>query len=118
MALVKKNVCDPTKDMVKEQCWRMEASTISAQVYYVENHYSSEMHFLPRPRGQAEDDGVLVTIVFDGVKAQVGGSSTAAATPMSPPELPPPAGRRVLQADRQGLPPPQYPLVGPLPPPQ
>jgi len=54
MALVKKNVCDSTKDMV----------------YYVENHYSSEMHFLPRPGGQAEDDGVLVTIVFDGVKEQ------------------------------------------------
>ena len=49
----------------------MDAST-GSQVYYVENHYSSEMHFLPRPGGQAEDDGVLVTIVFDGVKAQVG----------------------------------------------
>ena len=50
----------------------MDASISNAQVYYVENHYSSEMHFLARPRGQAEDDGVLVTIVFDGVKAQVG----------------------------------------------
>jgi len=53
-ALVKKNVCDSTKD----------------QVYYVENHYTSEMHFLPRPGGAAEDDGLLVTIVYDGPKEQ------------------------------------------------
>ena len=26
----------------------------------------SEMHFLPRPGGTAEDDGVLITIGFDG----------------------------------------------------
>ena len=32
---------------------------------------SSEMHFLPRPGGSGEDDGVLVTIVFDGHKEQV-----------------------------------------------
>ena len=29
------------------------------------------MHFLPRPGGSGEDDGVLVTIVFDGPKEQV-----------------------------------------------
>jgi carotenoid cleavage dioxygenase-like enzyme len=52
MALVKKNVCDSTQD----------------KVHYLENHYSSEMHFLPRPGGRAEDDGALVTIVFDGEK--------------------------------------------------
>ena len=39
-------------------------------MYYVENHYSSEMHFLPNPDGKAEDDGVLITIVFDGEKEQ------------------------------------------------
>ena len=33
---------------------------------YRENHYMSEMHFLPRPGGTAEDDGVLITIGFDG----------------------------------------------------
>ena len=26
----------------------------------------SEMHFLPNPSGKAEDDGVLITIGFDG----------------------------------------------------
>ena len=29
------------------------------------------MHFLPRPGGSGEDDGVLVTIVFDGHREQV-----------------------------------------------
>ena len=29
------------------------------------------MHFLPRPGGSDEDDGALVTIVFDGPKEQV-----------------------------------------------
>merc|ERR1719323_1036931 len=49
-ALVKKNVCDSSDD----------------KVYYVENNYMSEMHFLPSPSGKAEDDGVLITIGFDG----------------------------------------------------
>lgn len=40
------------------------------QVYYVENNYMSEMHFLPDPSGKAEDDGVLITIGFDGVREQ------------------------------------------------
>ena len=44
--------------------------SLAAQVYYVENHYSSEMHFLPNPEKRSEDDGVLVTIVFDGTKEQ------------------------------------------------
>ena len=30
----------------------------------------SEMHFLPRPGGTAEDDGVLITIGFDGPREQ------------------------------------------------
>ena len=54
MALVKKNVCDSTKD----------------KVFYLEDHYSSEMHFLANPEKRSEDDGVLVTIVFDGTKEQ------------------------------------------------
>jgi len=53
-ALVKKNVCDSTDD----------------KVYYVENNYMSEMHFLPDPSGKSEDDGVLITIGFDGVREQ------------------------------------------------
>ena len=40
------------------------------QVYYLENNYLSEMHFLPDPSGRAEDDGVLITIGFDGVREQ------------------------------------------------
>ena len=40
------------------------------QVLYKENHYMSEMHFLPRPGGKAEDDGALITIGFDGPKEQ------------------------------------------------
>ena len=35
-------------------------------MYHVENNYMSEMHFLPNPAGKAEDDGVLITIGFDG----------------------------------------------------
>ena len=54
MALVKKSVCDSTKD----------------KVFYLEDHYSSEMHFLANPEKRSEDDGVLVTIVFDGPKEQ------------------------------------------------
>ena len=30
----------------------------------------SEMHFLPRPGGSEEDDGVLITVGFDGPREQ------------------------------------------------
>ena len=30
----------------------------------------SEMHFLPQPGGNAEDDGTLITIGFDGPREQ------------------------------------------------
>jgi len=54
MALVKKNMCDSSQDKV----WSRP------------NHYPSEMHFLPNPQPKAEDDGVLITVVFDGEKEQ------------------------------------------------
>ena len=53
-ALVKKNVCDSDDD----------------KVYFVENNYMSEMHFLPSPSARSEDDGVLFTIGHDGPKEQ------------------------------------------------
>jgi len=53
-ALVKKNVCNPKED----------------KIWYKENHYVGEAHFLPKPGGTSEDDGVLITIVFDGPKKQ------------------------------------------------
>ena len=34
------------------------------------SHYPGELFFIPRPDGESEDDGVLVTIVFDGEKEQ------------------------------------------------
>merc|ERR1719228_580831 len=49
-AIVKKNVCNAKDD----------------KVYYLEDHYMSEMNFLPNPEAKSEDDGVLITIVFDG----------------------------------------------------
>ena len=52
--MVKKNTCDPTGD----------------KVIYIENHYTSEMSFVANPEAKAEDDGVLVTINFDGEKEQ------------------------------------------------
>ena len=34
------------------------------------SHYPGEVFFIPRPGAVEEDDGVVVTIVFDGVKKQ------------------------------------------------
>ena len=53
-ALVKKNACDASND----------------RVLYIENHYATEMYFIADPEGTAEDDGVLVTLVFDGHREQ------------------------------------------------
>jgi len=57
--LTKKNICDPTQD----------------KVWHMENHYKSEVWFLPYPetngtKTDKEDDGLLLTIVFDGEKEQ------------------------------------------------
>lgn len=49
-ALIKKNTCDATQD----------------KVLYTENHYSSEMFFIANPDAKSEDDGVLITISYDG----------------------------------------------------
>ena len=49
-ALIKKNTCDATQD----------------KVLYSENHYSSEMFFIANPDAKSEDDGVLITISYDG----------------------------------------------------
>ena len=38
------------------------------KVWYKENHYTSEMSFLPNPNGTDEEDGVLITLVYDGEK--------------------------------------------------
>ena len=54
MALVKKNTCDATKD----------------RVLYTENHYATEMSFIANPDAKSEDDGVLVTISYDGERQQ------------------------------------------------
>jgi len=53
-ALIKKNTCDPSQD----------------RVIYTENHYTSEMFFIASPQPKSEDDGVLVSITFDGEKEQ------------------------------------------------
>jgi len=54
MTLVKRNLCNHTQ----------------SRTWAVENHYSSEMYFVSNPIPTSEDDGVLVTIVFDGTKEQ------------------------------------------------
>jgi Retinal pigment epithelial membrane protein len=33
-----------------------------------DNHYPTELTFIPAPEGSAEDDGVLLTIAYDGVR--------------------------------------------------
>lgn len=49
-AIVKKDVCGTSSD----------------KVWYKENHYMSEIWFFPSPKAKTEDDGVLMTIAFDG----------------------------------------------------
>ena len=56
--------------------WRMtlikkdlEDST-NYKLWFTESHYPGELFFIPNPTGTAEDDGVLVTIVFDGEREQ------------------------------------------------
>jgi len=54
MALVKKNLCG---DGATED-----------RIYRLDNHYFSEANFVPNPEAKSEDDGVLVTLAFDGEK--------------------------------------------------
>jgi len=52
--LVKRNVCGQGGE----------------KMFYMENHYSGEAIFVATPDSDDEDDGVLMTIGFDGVKEQ------------------------------------------------
>jgi len=52
--LTKKNMCDDSED----------------KIWHSPNHYSGELYFIPNPLNRSEDDGVLVTIVYDGPKEQ------------------------------------------------
>ena len=38
--------------------------------WFKPSHYPGEMWFIPNPDGVEEDDGVLITLVFDGEKEQ------------------------------------------------
>jgi len=48
--LVKKNICDSSQD----------------KVWFLENHYTGEPFFIPRPGASLEDDGVLLVTVLNG----------------------------------------------------
>ena len=53
-SLVKRDLEDPDNDII----WSFPS------------HYPGEPFFVPRPGGDAEDDGVVLSIVFDGEKAK------------------------------------------------
>lgn len=53
-AIVKKSLCQDAAEKDK--------------VHRIENHYYSEANFIANPDAKSEDDGVLVTIAFDGQK--------------------------------------------------
>lgn len=40
--------------------------SLNDKTWSLDSHYPGEMFFIPRPGAEAEDDGVLVTVVFDG----------------------------------------------------
>ena len=44
--------------------------SLNDKIWSRPSHYPGEAFFIPQPDGEAEDDGVVVTIVFDGEKEQ------------------------------------------------
>ena len=44
--------------------------TTNYRLWFTESHYPGEMFFIPNPAATEEDDGILITIVFDGEKEQ------------------------------------------------
>merc|ERR1711936_608575 len=44
--------------------------TTNYKMWSTESHYPGELFFIPNPAGIDEDDGVLITIVFDGEREQ------------------------------------------------
>ena len=37
---------------------------------YTEDQYTSEMFFIANPQGSDEDEGIVITLVFDGLRVQ------------------------------------------------
>ena len=54
ITLIKRDLEDPSGDAT----------------WFKPSHYPGEMFFIPNPKGVEEDDGVLITIVFDGEREQ------------------------------------------------
>ena len=54
ITLIKRDLEDPSGDAT----------------WFKPSHYPGEMFFIPNPEGVEEDDGVLITIVFDGEREQ------------------------------------------------
>merc|ERR1719192_429683 len=44
--------------------------TMNDKMWSQNSHYPGEVFFIPRPGAEAEDDGVLVTVVFDGEQSR------------------------------------------------
>ena len=45
-------------------------NTANYATWFRESHYPGEVFFIPNPEGEAEDDGVIISLVFDGVREQ------------------------------------------------
>ena len=45
-------------------------NSVNDKTWSKPNHYSGDVVFVPHPDGQAEDDGVIISVNFNGEKAQ------------------------------------------------
>ena len=59
MGLIKKNICDGGDD-------DYDGTRSSVSTWHVHNHFPSEAVFIPAPSATREDDGVVVSVVWDG----------------------------------------------------
>ena len=59
MGMIKKNVCDGGDG-------DHDVTRASVSTWYVPNHFPSEPLFIPAPNATREDDGVVVSVVWDG----------------------------------------------------
>merc|ERR1719334_1845556 len=51
-------------------CSSLLCDDSKSKTWYTPNHYHGEMYLIANPDNKSEDDGVLITVVYDGPKEQ------------------------------------------------
>jgi len=57
-------------DYWRQSLVKKDLESTESKIWSMENNYPGEMYFIPNPDAEDEDDGTVITVVFDGEREQ------------------------------------------------